>query len=81
MLVELQASPTPRLPAKNFPPRPASRAWRSWDPRPSDRVIAMMRLTLVHAGFPITYFTSEEKAMAWLRSRSGYATELGTALS
>jgi hypothetical protein len=48
---------------------------------PVDRVIAMMRLTLGHAGFPIRYFTSEEKAMAWLRSRSADATELGEALN
>lgn len=33
---------------------------------PVDRVIAMFRLPLVPAGFPIRYFTSEDKAMAWL---------------
>ena len=33
---------------------------------PVDRVIAMFRLTLVQAGFPIRYFTSEDKAVAWL---------------
>lgn len=33
---------------------------------PVDRVVAMFRLTLLPTGFPIRYFTSEDKAMEWL---------------
>lgn len=33
---------------------------------PTDRVIAMFRLPFVPAGYPIRYFTSEDRAMAWL---------------
>jgi SpoIIAA-like len=33
---------------------------------PVDRVIAMFRLPMAPAGFPIRYFTTKEKAMAWL---------------
>ena len=32
---------------------------------PVDRVIAMFRLPMAPAGFPIRYFTTEEKALAW----------------
>lgn len=45
---------------------------------PVDRVIAMFRLTLVTAGCPIRYFTSREKAMAWLLGETEEAgVELG----
>ena len=38
---------------------------------PVDRVIAMFRLPRLPVGFPIKYFTSTDKAMAWLLEDSG----------
>jgi hypothetical protein len=36
------------------------------DSSPVGRVVGMFRLPLIPVGFPIRYFTSEEKALAWL---------------
>jgi hypothetical protein len=38
---------------------------------PVDRVIAMLRLPLVSAEFPVRYFTTRDKAVAWLLEDSG----------
>ncbi|RAM36932.1 DUF7793 family protein [Arthrobacter globiformis] len=35
---------------------------------PVDQVVAMFRLPRLPTGFPVRYFTSEEKALVWLRS-------------
>lgn len=42
---------------------------------PLDRVIAMFRLPGLPVGFPIRYFTSSDKAMAWLFEDLGHAPE------
>lgn len=81
MLVELQGVTHSAAARKEFPSPSNISRMALLGSSPVDRVVAMFRLTMVHAGFPIRYFTSEEKAMAWLRSTSGNAgAELGEAL-
>lgn len=80
MLVELQGVTHSAAARKEFPSASHISRMALLGSSPVDRVIAMFRLTLVHAGFPIRYFTSSEKAMVWLRSPTGEAAELGEPL-
>ncbi|MDT0168882.1 STAS/SEC14 domain-containing protein [Pseudarthrobacter sp. BRE9] len=80
MLVEIRGVTHSAAARKEFPsPENVSRM-ALLGTSPVDRVIAMFRLTLVQAGFPIKYFTSSDKAVAWLLSATGGASELGEAL-
>jgi hypothetical protein len=71
MLVEIHGVTHSAAARKVFPdPSSISRMALLGD-SPVDRVIAMFRLSLVPAGFPIRYFTSEDRAMSWLLEAPG----------
>ncbi len=66
MLVEVQAV-THSAAARKVIPAPVNISRMALlGSSPVDRVIAMFRLSLVQAGYPIRYFTSQAKAMEWL---------------
>lgn len=70
MLVELQGVTHSAAARKEFPPASSISRMALVGSSPVDRVVAMFRLSLVSAGFPIKYFTSADKAMEWLLSSS-----------
>ncbi|BCW78881.1 STAS/SEC14 domain-containing protein [Arthrobacter sp. NicSoilC5] len=71
MLVEIQGVTHSAAARKVFPAPSLISRMALLGNSPVDRVIAMFRLPLVPAGFPIKYFTSEEQAMAWLLETTG----------
>lgn len=78
MLVELRGVTHSAAARKEFPSPSSISRMALLGSSPVDRVVAMLRLSLVSAGFPIRYFTSADKAMAWLLKPSDDAgTELG----
>ncbi|MGN7200063.1 DUF7793 family protein [Arthrobacter sp. SAFR-044] len=80
MLVEIQGVTHSAAARKVFPDQSSISRMALLGSSPVDRVIAMFRLPLAPAGFPIRYFTSRDKAMAWLLEDSEEAaTELGNA--
>ncbi len=79
MLVEIQGVTHSAAARKLFPSPSNISRMALLGSSPVDRVIAMFRLPLVSAGFPIRYFTSSDKAMAWLESSSEEAAEPGEA--
>lgn len=66
MLVEIQGVTHSAAARKVFPEPSRISRMALLGNSPVDRVIAMFRLPLVPAGFPIKYFTSKEQAMVWL---------------
>ena len=71
MLVEIQGVTHSGAARKLFPdPANISRMALVGD-SPRDRVIAMLRLSLLRAGFPIKYFTSRDQAIIWLKEPTG----------
>lgn len=81
MLVELQGVTHSAAARREFPSASTVSRMALVGSSPVDRVIAMLRLSFVSAGFPIRYFTSVDKAMAWLLSSAEEpATELGDPL-
>jgi hypothetical protein len=66
MLVEIQGVTHSAAARKLFPDPSNISRMALLGSSPVDRVIAMFRLPLLPAGFPIKYFTSPDKAMAWL---------------
>lgn len=66
MLVEIGGVTHSAAARKLFPSRTNISRTALVGTSPKDRMIAMSRLPLAPAGFPIRYFTTEEKAMAWL---------------
>lgn len=71
MLVEIQGVTHSAAARKVFPDPSSVSRMALLGSSPVDRVVAMFRLPLLPAGFPIRYFTSADKAMAWLLERSG----------
>lgn len=71
MLVEIQGVTHSAAARKVFPDPSLISRMALLGSSPVDRVIAMFRLPLVPAGFPIKYFTSEEQAMTWLLEAAG----------
>jgi hypothetical protein len=70
MLVEIQGV-THSAAARKFFPDPSNISRMALLGNfPRDRVIAMLRLSLVRVGFPIRYFTARDKALAWLLENS-----------
>ena len=81
MLVELQGVTHSAAARREFPSASHISRMALLGSSPVDRVVAMFRLSFVHAGFPIRYFTSSEKAWEWLLSTSeDEAAELGEAI-
>lgn len=66
MLVEIQGVTHSAAARKVFPDPSTISRMALLGSSPVDRVIAMFRLPLLPTGFPVRYFTSAEKAMAWL---------------
>jgi len=66
MLVEIQGVTHSAAARKLFPDPSSISRMALLGSSPVDRVIAMFRLPLSPAEFPIRYFTSEDKAIAWL---------------
>lgn len=66
MLVEIGGVTHSTAARKVFPSRTNISRMALVGTSPKDRMIAMFRLPLAPAGFPIRYFTTKEKAMAWL---------------
>jgi hypothetical protein len=77
MLVEIQGVTHSAAARKLFPAPSDISRMALLGSSPVDRVIAMFRLSLISAGFPIRYFTSADQAMAWLLTPS---EEAGTEL-
>jgi SpoIIAA-like len=73
MLVEIQGVTHSAAARKVFPDASSVSRMALLGSSPVDRVIAMFRLPLLPTGFPIRYFTSEDKAQAWLLESSGEA--------
>ncbi|MEW1811223.1 STAS/SEC14 domain-containing protein [Pseudarthrobacter phenanthrenivorans] len=71
MLVEIQGVTHSAAARKVFPDPSSVSRMALLGSSPVDRVVAMFRLPLLPAGFPIRYFTSADKAMAWLLEPSG----------
>jgi hypothetical protein len=71
MLVEIQGVTHSAAARKLFPDPSNISRMAILGSSPVDRVIAMFRLPLLPAGFPIKYFTSPAKAMAWLLENTG----------
>ena len=70
MLVEIQGVTHSAAARKVFPDSSSVSRMALLGSSPVDRVVAMFRLPLLPAGFPIRYFTSEDKALAWLLESS-----------
>lgn len=66
MLVEIGGVTHSAAARKLFPSRTNISRMALVGTSPKDRMIAMFRLPLAPAGFPIRYFTTKDKAMAWL---------------
>ncbi|MDQ0769486.1 hypothetical protein QF031_002235 [Pseudarthrobacter defluvii] len=66
MLVEIQGVTHSAAARRVFPDPSTISRMALLGSSPGDRVIAMFRLPVSPTGFPIRYFTSEEKAKAWL---------------
>ncbi|MGN8131439.1 DUF7793 family protein [Paenarthrobacter sp. 22069] len=78
MLVDIQGVTHSAAARKVFPHSSSVSRMALLGSSPVDRVVAMFRLPLLPTGFPIRYFTSEDKAMTWLLEPSGESgTELG----
>lgn len=79
MLVEIQGVTHSAAARKVFPDPSSVSRMALLGSSPVDRVVAMFRLPLLPAGFPIRYFTSADKAVAWLLEPSGEpGAELGS---
>lgn len=66
MLVEIQGVNHSAAARKVFPDPSSISRMALLGSSPVDRVIAMFRLPLLPAGFPVRYFTSRDKATEWL---------------
>ena len=66
MLVEIGGVTHSAAARKVFPSRSNISRMALVGTSPKDRMIAMFRLPMAPAGFPIRYFTSQEKARGWL---------------
>ena len=66
MLVEIGGVTHSAAARKLFPSRTSISRMALVGTSPKDRMIAMFRLPLAPAGFPIRYFTTKDKALAWL---------------
>ena len=66
MLVEIQGVTHSAAARKVFPDPSSISRMALLGSSPVDRVIAMFRLPLLPAGFPVRYFTSRDKATEWL---------------
>lgn len=78
MLVEIHGVTHSAAARKVFPDAASISRMALLGSSPVDRVIGMFRLPLAPTGFPVRYFTSRDKAMAWLLEDSEEeATELG----
>ncbi|MDJ0459900.1 STAS/SEC14 domain-containing protein [Arthrobacter sp. NQ7] len=71
MLVEIGGVTHSAAARKVFPSRSSISRMALVGTSPKDRMIAMFRLPLAPAGFPIRYFTTKDKAMAWLLEDAG----------
>jgi hypothetical protein len=71
MLVEIQGVTHSAAARKLFPDAAKISRMALLGDSPRDRVIAMLRLSLVRAGFPIKYFTSRDQAITWLKEPTG----------
>ncbi|MFB0838416.1 STAS/SEC14 domain-containing protein [Arthrobacter sp. E44] len=76
MLVEIQGVTHSAAARKLFPDASSISRMALLGTSPVDRVIAMFRLSLISAGFPIRYFTSADKARDWLLKPSDEAGTL-----
>ena len=66
MLVEIQGVTHSAAARKVFPDPSSVSRMALLGSSPVDRVVAMFRLPLLPTGFPVRYFTSKDKALAWL---------------
>ncbi|MDP9887966.1 DUF7793 family protein [Pseudarthrobacter enclensis] len=71
MLVDIQGVTHSAAARKVFPDSSSVSRMALLGSSPVDRAVAMFRLPLVPAGFPIRYFTSADSALAWLLEASG----------
>ncbi|MEE9094950.1 DUF7793 family protein [Pseudarthrobacter phenanthrenivorans] len=71
MLVEIGGVTHSAAARKLFPSRSSISRMALVGTSPVDRVIAMFRLPLAPSGFSIAYFTTKERALAWLLHDAG----------
>ncbi|OAD97713.1 STAS/SEC14 domain-containing protein [Arthrobacter sp. OY3WO11] len=71
MLVEIQGVTHSAAARKLFPDPVNISRIALLGSSPVDRMIAMFRLSLLPAEFPMRYFTSRDKAIAWLLENPG----------
>ncbi|MEW1947908.1 STAS/SEC14 domain-containing protein [Pseudarthrobacter sp902506025] len=70
MLVEIGGVTHSAAARKVFPSRSNISRMALVGTSPKDRIIAVFRLPMAPAGFPIRYFTTKDKALEWLRDGS-----------